>query len=459
MAAASAALSVILLAGCGGVSDSLNPARWYQGVADWVSGSPERPSQTASSDKWQDTWDKDKEGSFPKVPDDKRPTPPSAKQVTQLSEGLTADRAKGKETQAAANKDSGQDKWDDTGGQGETFPTLPADKRPKPPPAKDVTQVPEGLGGDQANAKYTQDTLRREGNPTRPLSPEAATSKPAASAGGVSMQMAAASSSSTAAAAPSQAPAATAPSSAVVPDKPVVDISETPPPPPRNLAAAASPAAASAAAAPQSAAVPVPAAVQAPAPAAPRSLQEVYRQRLAEFNASPSAAVQQSAPTLSRPATAATSMPTQSSASSGDGQTVALTPPSQLRRNLARETGGAQPLSAFDGAKSAASFRVATVEFGESTTELTAEGLRRIKAAAAIERRDGGTVRVLGHSASPRLDPNPEANREANLQLATRRAEITARELVRLGVPARKIYAGAALDGPAAQPTEIYIDY
>jgi outer membrane protein OmpA-like peptidoglycan-associated protein len=230
----------------------------------------------------------------------------------------------------------------------------------------------------------------------------------------------------------------------------VVDISETPPPPPRNLAAAASPAAASAAAAPQSAAVPVPAAVQAPAPAAPRSLQEVYRQRLAEFNASPSAAVQQSAPTLSRPATAATSMPTQSSASSGDGQTVALTPPSQLRRNLARETGGAQPLSAFD---------VATVEFGESTTELTAEGLRRIKAAAAIERRDGGTVRVLGHSASPRLDPNPEANREANLQLATRRAEITARELVRLGVPARKIYAGAALDGPAAQPTEIYIDY
>ena len=71
-------------------------------------------------------------------------------------------------------------------------------------------------------------------------------------------------------------------------------------------------------------------------------------------------------------------------------------------------------------------------------------------------------------SASARLDVDPTANREANRQLADRRADVVAQELIRLGVSGRKIYAGAALDlgatpvagGVAAvDATEIYIDY
>jgi outer membrane protein OmpA-like peptidoglycan-associated protein len=142
-------------------------------------------------------------------------------------------------------------------------------------------------------------------------------------------------------------------------------------------------------------------------------------------------------------------------------QQVTLISPAQYRREVARDPSGPRPLSAFDGSASKASFQVASVPFGEGTAELSPDAQTRLKEVVALYRRNGGSIRVLGRSASSRLDPDPRANREANAQLADRRAEGIARELIRLGVPARNVYAGA--DGraaaSAADSTEIFVDY
>jgi hypothetical protein len=67
-------------------------------------------------------------------------------------------------------------------------------------------------------------------------------------------------------------------------------------------------------------------------------------------------------------------------------------------------------------------------------------------------------IRVFGNSTSPRLELDATANQIANRELAAGRAAAIARELIKLGVPARKIYAGAA-SASAGETTEIYIDY
>jgi outer membrane protein OmpA-like peptidoglycan-associated protein len=139
-------------------------------------------------------------------------------------------------------------------------------------------------------------------------------------------------------------------------------------------------------------------------------------------------------------------------------QTVTLISPAEYRRDVARDPSGPRALSAFDGSQSKASFQVASLSFGEGTAELPRDTMANLKAVVELYRKTGGSVRILGRSASSRLDPDPRANRDANAQLADRRAETIARELVRLGIPARNIYAGAAMTS-ATDAAEIFIDY
>ncbi|HIJ62664.1 MAG TPA: OmpA family protein, partial [Rhodospirillaceae bacterium] len=106
--------------------------------------------------------------------------------------------------------------------------------------------------------------------------------------------------------------------------------------------------------------------------------------------------------------------------------------------------------------------------FGEGTAALSSADVASLKEIAALARERKGSLRLVGHSASSRLDVDPAANREANRLLAARRADAVAQQLVRLGVPAGRIYAGAAADtgmtlaggaSSGGESTEIYIDY
>jgi len=297
-------------------------------------------------------------------------------------------------------------------------------------PTPKAEKVSQGLSADRTNAKYTNDTPNREGSPTRPLNPDAVASR--ASSKAVSAQTAEA----------------------------------APPPPPVQTTALA----------PLN--NPAPAGNRLPAygqaysagqsyragPAGNESVDQVYRRRLSEFDKLP---VQQpgvafqpvqgyrtsmNAPTAPAYGQAPTPYAPMQTAYNGSsqGQVIHLIRPSQSlsygKTPTSRNASGARSLADYTEGRSSSSFDVATLAFGEGTSELTPAGRSSLTEVANLYHQKGGTLRIIASSASPRLDVDPSANREANRALARSRADAVASELVRLGIPARKIYAGAADD-------------
>ena len=301
-------------------------------------------------------------------------------------------------------------------GQKGAFPNLPADERPQGNSAKQRTDLTKGLVADRSSAKYTQDTLNREGNPTRPLAPDASVARPAA-----------------------------APASSTV-------ASSELPPPARSAA-------------------PYPVAAQQPVRSAPQSLEEAYRRRLAEFASGVVQAADRANGAVAPSAAFAPSSFPQSDyarPAGENGKPVTLIPPSKYRHTIARAVSGKRPLEAFDGSNSAASFQVGSLVFGEGTAELSKADRSLLHDIAQIQKQNKAKIRVFGRSSSARLDLDPATNRDSNRSLAALRADAVADELIRLGVPAGKVYAGAAPEGQAAllQPaasseesTEIFVDY
>jgi len=307
------------------------------------------------------------------------------------------------------------------------------------PPAKtDKTakaSAAKGLSADRSNAKYTQEALNREGTPTRPLNPETAVAK----------------------AAPKVAPAQVADAASA----PAAVTADAAPPPP----AVETTQMASAQAAPQAAPT-----LRAP-PAGPESVEDTYLRRLNEFAAppaQPSASFQSSrapllsAPTVAAPAYASSSYAPMALASDSSGQTIHLVRPGHAKAQVAsRNASGARSLSDFNESRSAASFDLASLNFGEGTSELSDAERSHLRDVAALYRQKGGSLRIIAASSSPRLDVDPMANREANRALARTRADAVAAELVRLGVPARKIYAGTSdesAQAAVADGAEILLD-
>lgn len=346
------------------------------------------------------------------------------------------------------------------------------DKQAVPPSLMDRTDLPKGLAADLVDAKHVDEPIRREGNATRPLTSDAG-AKPAPSVVRVVQP------STPAASGLATGGAMPAPSGLVtggaMPTPPQAEPAPVPPPP----EAAPSPEA-PAKVGPSSDASPLqPGWAKVAAAALPGVMVEkAYSARLVVSSASAIAAP------VARGEALATS-PSYRLAG-GPGPEDEEKKPSRLPHAVrpAREQVGAcrcdnaalisrghvgvRPLDSYRDGSVAASFQVGTVSFGEGTSALPRAEVQRLKDIAQLYRERGGTLRVLGFSASARLDVNPQANQEANRQLATRRAQTVARELVRLGIPGQKIYAGSALalgrvslwgGAPSNDATEIYIDY
>jgi len=309
-------------------------------------------------------------------------------------------------------------------------------------PTPKAEKVSKGLSADRTNAKYTDDTPNREGSPTRPLNPDAVAARAASKTASV-------------------------------------QTAEAAPPPPAVQATVLAPVNTPAPVgnpAPVNNPAPVgnslPAYVQAnsagqsyrAAPAGNETVDQVYRRRLSEFDKLP---VQQpgvafqpvqgyrtsmNAPTAPAYGQAPTPYAPMQTAYNGSsqGQVIHLIRPSQSlaygKTPTSRNASGARSLADYTEGRSSSSFDVATLGFGEGTSELTPAGRSSLTEVANLYHQKGGTLRIIASSVSPRLDVDPSANREANRALARSRADAVASELVRLGVPARKIYAGAADD-------------
>jgi outer membrane protein OmpA-like peptidoglycan-associated protein len=345
------------------------------------------------------------------------------------------------------------------------FPKLSSESRPVLGTNKERGDVSKGLSADRANAKYTQDTLNREGNPTRPLNPDAAVV--AKSTNPVQHTVTAADAPPPPAKTLPPTPTGAIEALPADPVKPQVTSDDAPPPPapPARVAAAAP---APVAAAPVVLRPPV-------APRGPESVEDAYRRRLSEFSSgtvSPAVPVALSMPsaypTAPTAAYAPQLTPPGTSVVMGGDQAIHLIRPSHNKAHSSRAPQGTRSLADYNDSGSAASFEVATLAFGEGTSDLSAAERARLKEVATLYRQSGGNVRVFGRSSSPRLDVDPSGNQEANRSLALQRADTVAAELVRLGVPARKIYSGAAPDiqqpqllasASTGESAEIYIDY
>ncbi len=458
------ALLTTLLAACSSIPDDMNPGNWVQGAGDWVSGVFGGSSDTGTAG--------DSQG-FPSP----QPAPAPAAET----------------------------------------PKLGTDERPKIESNAEQQKVADSLAADRANAQYTEAEQRREGEPTRPLEPETAASPApapvpeakATAAVPLPSPRTPPTPASSAATAPAPAPAKTLVSSAdsmpapelappvrqSVPETDSVvapsarvqfndQDAKSPPPPsapnaaatpaPKQMTATASPTpqqVASAAPAPAPAPMPkqVAASVQSPVvqaavppgppnpqPPPQRPIQasggdvvgSVYRQRLAEFSAG----------RVESTSRAINPSPTMSSSDGGGAMGEGATPSAKV--TAAHGAGGAHPLSALDVSKSAASFQVAEIEFGEGTAALSPAEESSLRAVADVYRDSKGSAKVgiVGHSNSERLDINAAANRDSNRSLAAERAAAVARALERLGVPAGKIYAGATGE-TAGDYAEIFVAY
>jgi outer membrane protein OmpA-like peptidoglycan-associated protein len=112
---------------------------------------------------------------------------------------------------------------------------------------------------------------------------------------------------------------------------------------------------------------------------------------------------------------------------------------------VASEVPGTRPLSAFSGGARGTQ-QLATIQFANGSARLSDRDRTILREVAGQYRQRGGTLRVVGHASSRTSAGDLERHRQANARVSAERAEAVARELVRLGVPAQAIYAGAVSD-------------
>lgn len=78
--------------------------------------------------------------------------------------------------------------------------------------------------------------------------------------------------------------------------------------------------------------------------------------------------------------------------------------------------------------------RIVTVRFPRESTEMPEDNVRFLREVVAVQRRFGGSLRVVGHAAPQQMDPDPAKDRLAKFNLSVERAKSVAAALVSLGL-------------------------
>ena len=348
----------ILLSGCSSVPDAVNPMEWYRGATEVMTG------RTASKEA----------------------------------------------RDAAARKVQDRDYPDNR--------IIP--ERPKVLSPEERKDLADGLVADRANAKYTQDRINRDGNPTRPLTPkapqaEAAPAQPAA---------------------PGPAPAAEPPRTRPAGDDHSA-AQPAPSVPPQQVAQAR---------AAESVAPPAPAPVVAPPAPVPSPV--VAPAPVASVAPAPVAAV--------TPAMQPPPMPVVQPAPIV--QPVAARQPSPVddsfRRRLAQSapatsTGATSADTAVITPAAMATPRITrvAVEFSHGQARLSDDDAYDLEDLADSAIRSGSRVRVIANAPA---SANTARSMSQALALALRRGDAIALELRRNGVPADRIDITTGNDGDRA---------
>lgn len=352
-------LSVAVLNGCSNVPDALNPAEWYKSTVDLFSGE-DQPTQTAKT-------------------------------------------AKGDQGKLATDRDK------PAPGAEKSFPSL--------------SSVPQGLGGDRRQRRYSSDALPRQGAPTEVLGSEPAPPPPPPVMSGAS-----------GASALGPKPISEPMSSGVAPKLK----------PPSGVTPGM--------------------AELAPPPGG--SLHETYMARLSQRlpiagglgEAVEEAPAQDSG---AFPSIASAPEPTVIISSSGVDAGKAAFPvepvkplvmlqrPKQLEDEALSGVTVSEDVispSAEDLPLPSGAVKVATILFDNGSHELKNQALGVLGKVFKIYRQEGGRVRIVGHSSSRTRNMDQVKHKMVNYQFSASRADIVARELIRLGVPSDNVFVDARAD-------------
>jgi flagellar motor protein MotB len=115
--------------------------------------------------------------------------------------------------------------------------------------------------------------------------------------------------------------------------------------------------------------------------------------------------------------------------------------------------------------------QVGTVLFADNSSNVSGSYGKLLKDIASMTKEKGGTLRVVGHASPGGGGPDALKQRVANFRVSLARANAVARDLIRLGVPARDVMVEGRADNEPLYPesapggdagnrrAEIYIDY
>ena len=345
-------------------------------------------------------------------------------------------------------------------GKDQSFPTL-SEVPERPVPVTTVEErrrIMEGLSADREHARYADED--EAAPPRKAPAPGAAEPTPLPPAG----------TPRTAAPPPAAAPAPAAPAPATPAPAPTAA-----PKAPPQVAAAPPAAAKKTYLSPLDKATPAPA-PKAPPPAvkaAPRAPVQQAPVPGAQATLSPAPGARAVGDVYSRKLQESAPTVTTTPAGPLGARAPAITPPGQpaAPARQAAEITGPRSLEDFDVTRSGLSVQVGTVLFKHGSSKLNSAARKVLREIARQQKASGGTIRVIGHASSRTRDLPPVRHQLANFTESIRRADVVARELMRLGVSPDRIFVGARSDSEPiyyeSMPTgeagnrraEIFIDY
>ena len=323
-----------------------------------------------------------------------------------------------------ATADTGSDNKpaDDQNAGKQGFPNLASvPNRPADSSATERRALQKSLSADRDSAQYTNEDLRGT-----PASPAAVPPAPPPSA--VAAAPSAPATLQAPSPAPTSAPASTSPSPA--PQQTAAAIQQAPLAPPPQLA--------------KPAAAPGPSQPFAAPAITATSVEDVYQQALSQSAATVTTAPANAgfAPPRGQPVQQfATAVPP--IVQQNYNASLATVPPSLPPSGGAAAVGGRTAFAA------AGSHLAATILFGKDSANLSNEDRATLRRIVGDYKQAGGTLRVVGYASGSAAQQSMQ-QKLATFDIAERRAQAVASELVRLGARADTVYSEALTDTEVA---------
>jgi outer membrane protein OmpA-like peptidoglycan-associated protein len=125
----------------------------------------------------------------------------------------------------------------------------------------------------------------------------------------------------------------------------------------------------------------------------------------------------------------------------------------------------------FNARRTTISSKVGLIQFGSGSAELSSADRRKLKRIADSQKKDGGTLRVIGFSSSSTGNMDQLKHQLLNFNISMRRANSVAAVLMEYGVTSKSLYVEAQSDSkpiylevmPAGEAgnrrTEIYLEH